>query len=282
MSHHALDVWPLELWLHVAECSPAAWFRLACSLSCVGRYSLRDEDVQTRAMTRFCNSKGFLPNGARHGMYVEVDCEDYKSEVWYRSGVKHRDDDRPAVLRYYSDGTLFYEAWYRSGVKHREDDGPAVKRYYSDGTLFSEAWYRSGVKHRDDDDMPAVKRYSLDGTAVKYEEWYCNGETHRDGDLPAVKYYHSDGALAYEAWYRSGVEYRDGDLPAWIGYREDGTHIIACRACRRDVDDDGRRLKYCGVMCSSCALEQKRKQNVPYVCIAMFVCACVCFFFFLL
>ena len=174
---NALDLLPVELWLHVAECSPEASFRLACAVSYVGRYLL-NEDVQTRAMTRFCNSKGFLPNGAKHGMHVEVDCEDYKSEVWYRNGVEHRDGDLPAVIHYRKDGiySYSYKAWYRNGVKHRDGDLPAVIHHYLRGNLSFEVWYRNGVTH-----------------SLWFEAWYRNGVKHRDGKLPAMIIHCADG-----------------------------------------------------------------------------------------
>ena len=189
MSHHALDVLPLELWLHVAECSPDAWFRLACSLSCVGRYSLH-EDVQTRAVTRFCNSDGFLPNRAKHGMHVEMYCLDYKAEVWYRNGQLHRDDgDLPAVIHYHEDGTLKLEEWYRNDEKRRDGDLPAVIRYHEDGTTVeNEEWHRNGNRHRAGD-LPAKTCYCRDGTTVAYHAWYRNGKWQRDGDLPALIMY---------------------------------------------------------------------------------------------
>ncbi len=230
MSHHALDLLPFELWLHVAECSADAWFRLACSLSCVGRYSSR-ANVQTRAMARFCSSAGILPNGVKHGMHVEVNCRDYKSHRWYRNGNLHRDGDLPAVKRYHEDGILCYEAWYRNGDQHRDDgDLPADKSYHDDGSLRGEAWYRNGVRHRDGD-LPAVQRHYSDGT-VDYEAWYRNGLKHRDGDLPAQKDYREDGTnVKYQAWYRKGVLHRD-DGHAAIWYHRDG----AIRCPDRSID----------------------------------------------
>ena len=237
-SHNALDVLPLEMWLHVAECSADAWFRLACSLSCVARYSLH-EDAQTRAMSRFCNSAGFLHNGAKHGMHVGGDDDDDETERWYRNGKLHRDGDLPAVIRYCRwNGTLAHEEWWCDGVKHR-DDGPAVRWYREDGTnVDHEQWYRNDVKHRDDDG-PAVIRYYSDGS-LEYEAWYRSGVKHRDGDLPAEKWYLENGTIYYEGWWRNDKMHRDGDLAAVIGYRWNGT--LTHEEWRRDGElhrDDG-------------------------------------------
>jgi len=80
------------------------------------------------------------------------------TQVWYKNGEYHRDNDLPAVI--YHDGR---KEWFKNGSRHRDNDLPAL--IHADG---SQKWYKNGLRHRDND-LPAV--IYLNGT--KY--WYKNG-----------------------------------------------------------------------------------------------------------
>ena len=110
----ALQVFPLELWIQIAEFgTPKVWMNLCCTVTLLGRYSL-DPRVQLKMMNKFASEKCYLPNGIKHS---------------YR--------DRP-VQEYGSDGTLRCEIWCKNGKRHRGGDQPAGKWYHKGGTLCDE------------------------------------------------------------------------------------------------------------------------------------------------
>ena len=53
------------------------------------------------------------------------------------TGQLHRENDQPAVIKYYENGEILTEEWYLNGRTHRENDQPAVIKYYENG----EIWY---------------------------------------------------------------------------------------------------------------------------------------------
>jgi hypothetical protein len=81
----------------------------------------------------------------------------YGSEIWYKDGVRHRDDDLPAIIQ--SNGT---KKWYKNGKQHRDNDLPAVIE--KNGT---KRWYKDGKQHRDNG--PAII------FAKGVEHWFKNG-----------------------------------------------------------------------------------------------------------
>jgi hypothetical protein len=80
-------------------------------------------------------------------------------EKWFKNGLKHRDNDLPAVI--WSDGT---QLWYKNGKRHRDNDLPAV--IDSDG---SQKWWKNGLRHRDHD-LPAI----IWSNGI--QEWYQHGK----------------------------------------------------------------------------------------------------------
>jgi len=59
----------------------------------------------------------------------------YGNQFWYKNGLKHRDNDLPAIIC--SNGT---QEWYKNGERHRDNDLPAVIR--ANGTQY---WYQNGI-----------------------------------------------------------------------------------------------------------------------------------------
>ncbi len=189
----ALQVLPLELWVHMAMSgTPGVWLNLCRAVAPLGSWSL-DPDVQLKMMDKFVresNGTYRLPNGALHSYH------DRPAEKWYWP------------LRIPPpDGTFSSEKWYQD-LKA----GPAEKGYWPDGILECEKWFQKGKLHRGDD-QPAGKEYYKDGP-LKFEAWYQHGKHHRDGDQPAEKKYYKDGTLESEFWYQHGKFHREGDQPA--------------------------------------------------------------------
>jgi len=59
----------------------------------------------------------------------------YIYEWWYKNGKKHRENDHPAKIYYYENGSKFYEYWYKNGRMQRENDQPASIEWYDDWSV---------------------------------------------------------------------------------------------------------------------------------------------------
>jgi len=116
---------------------------------------------------------------------LEICKLEYEDQHWYKNGLRHRDNDFPAVIQ--TDGTQY---WYKYGKQHRDNDLPAL--IYPSGTKL---WYKNGEYHRDND-LPAVIREN------GHQLWYKNNKLHRDNNLPAIIL--NNGI---QAWYQNGVRY---------------------------------------------------------------------------
>ena len=107
------------------------------------------------------------------------------TQCWYQNGLKHRDNDLPAIIR--ENGDQF---WYKNGLQHRDNDLPAI--IFPNGDQY---WFKNGERHRDND-LPSI--IYLDGDQF----WYKDGRQHRDNDLPAIIRENGD-----QSWYKNGVKY---------------------------------------------------------------------------
>lgn len=85
-------------------------------------------------------------------------------------GVPHNesDDTEPAVRL--ANGTQLY---YKHGRLHRDDDKPAIIRNLSTKKWSIKKWYRDGVLHRDGC-LPAF--IGATGKGVVMSKWYCHGK----------------------------------------------------------------------------------------------------------
>ena len=59
---------------------------------------------------------------------------EYGNQYWYQNGLRHRENDLPAIK--YNNGDQF---WYQNGLRHRDNDLPA--EIFSNGTNY---WYKNG------------------------------------------------------------------------------------------------------------------------------------------
>ena len=119
---------------------------------------------------------------------------------WYKDGVLHRGNDKPAVV--YPNGTDV--SYYVNGVLHRNFDKPAWCRQGR------RVWYSNGQRHRERD-LPAD--IARNGSMM----WYKHNLLHRDGDKPAVIYLDSKGESWLNVYYKYGQIHRDGHQPAEVG-----------------------------------------------------------------
>ena len=88
-------------------------------------------------------------------------------EEFYKSGQRHREGDRPAVVRYRADGSVEWEWFYKSGHHHRVGDRPARVWYRPDGSVEREDFWKEGEKYTPSKTKPCEgKTVEIDG--VKY------------------------------------------------------------------------------------------------------------------
>ena len=76
--------------------------------------------------------------------------KEYETYGKYRneedSLILHSHDDKPAFVKYYADGSVWYEEWYKEGKQHREGDKPAYIIYNRDGSITGQGWWKEGVE----------------------------------------------------------------------------------------------------------------------------------------
>jgi len=223
----ALDILPIEVWLHIAEQRPSSWFVLCRVVLLLGRYSL-DADVQRRLLIRWISSDGYLPNGMAHGKHgkptdyygFRLGFDEFVTTKWYHKGVLHQDDgdDLPAVEIRRENNILNYQEWRRNGKLYRVNPAlPAVISYRQDGETQRESWYQDGK-------LVAINDYRPNGMLHR-GQWYLDGVLHRDGNLPAEVEYRSNGNYNFKKWYRHGKLCRDGDQPAVQSYHLENGRI---------------------------------------------------------
>jgi hypothetical protein len=82
--------------------------------------------------------QGILHRGG-DGAAVESCCDAYVwRRIWMQDGLRHRDDDRPALVEYHYNGAVRAEHWYHRGRQERPCGGPlSVYRSY-DGSVVGE------------------------------------------------------------------------------------------------------------------------------------------------
>lgn len=139
----------------------------------------------------------------------------YCIKRWCINGKNHRDNDEPAVVKYWIDNMcIVCEEWWMDGVLSRRDDNPAIIKYSSvtSGKILEKEWWVDGEKHRENDN-PAVIMNS-EGNVV-HQEWWDRGQRHRDGN-PAVV----SSLCNVKKWYVRGKLHRTNG-PAVTNFNND-------------------------------------------------------------
>lgn len=101
--------------------------------------------------------------------------EDGRTQTWHTpTGAKHRDRDRPAVVRTDETGRIVLREWWNFGVRHRGGDEPAVIDE-TDGVM--REWWAHGTLHRAND-MPAIVKVDGADDTSGFCEWWVEGRRH--------------------------------------------------------------------------------------------------------
>ena len=140
--------------------------------------------------------------------------------IWYKEGVMHRDNDKPAeICLFKNESTIVM--WYKDGKLHRDNDKPANISYYSNRKPVGEAWFQNGKQHREGD-KPADIRYTINGM-ITTQTWYHYGNVHRAGDKPADMWYFNDTNKIHSlSWRKENKPFRTKGNPHYIEYNING------------------------------------------------------------
>lgn len=111
---------------------------------------------------------------------------------------------------YYNNNTINIISYYNDkGIIHREDK-PAMIKYYKDGTLEMVAYFENGMHHRLN--KPAQAYYFKNGQ-IKEINYYVNGNLHRENG-PAKITYNLSGQLTGKHYFINGKKIYNKDTIA--------------------------------------------------------------------
>ena len=97
----------------------------------------RDEDFYSQTKTTKNNGN----------IYEKVYWEEpgMSRKYYYKNNELHRDDDKPALIRYENNFSTVIREWYKEGLLHR-DHGPARMRDYEEECIYIRHYYKNGEK----------------------------------------------------------------------------------------------------------------------------------------
>lgn len=118
----------------------------------------------------------------------------------------HREDDLPAVTRYYKDGRKCEECWYNHNQLHRANNKPAKLTWYP--LTNNDAMYNESLR--------------VIGDGLEKEEYYIKGQLHSNSSTPSSIHYHPNGQKKKIEYLMNGQLHREGNKPALIEWNDKG------------------------------------------------------------
>ena len=76
-------------------------------------------------------------------VYWEEPC--VSNICYYKNNELHRDDDKPALVKYENNFSTVIREWYKEGLLHR-DHGPARMCDYEEECIYIRHYYKNGEK----------------------------------------------------------------------------------------------------------------------------------------
>ncbi len=130
----------------------------------------------------------------------------------------NRSEDKPSIIGYFSDGSLYYESYYKGGLLHRENKPATIE--YVNGMAQVEAYYINGKKGRLDSG-PIIITYFEDTGEISKEVYLLKDVYNEDVSMEI--FYRRDGSImAKNTRKNNKFDSMDGK-PSAVTYREDGT-----------------------------------------------------------
>jgi len=172
-----------------------------------------------RVIETYYDEQGNLHNDIGPSRISSCGCEE-----WYKHGIPHRDDDKPAYTTCSNHGGS--RKWFVDGEVHREN-GPAIiseidkkdKGIYH----YQEKWIRNGVEHRDSgpaciEIFKTSRKIDRKKTEVFKKEviWLKDGVIHREDGPAYISYL--NGLIEYEEYSLRGMLHNSVG-PAQIWYK---------------------------------------------------------------
>jgi len=133
------------------------------------------------------------------------------------NGVFHNDNG-PAWIQNYDDGTKKMIAFYKNGKLHSEQSDPSKQEFYSSGKLKLESYYENG-RNNDRFGIPSVSEFYESG-GLKGTNHYKDGKMHCDTG-PACILYYENGKIKRTEYSVDG-QYHNVHGPAIKDYDVNG------------------------------------------------------------
>ncbi len=236
---------PIELWDLIATFinKPKDWYNLTLSVPIYGLFTL-NKNIQSKfkkKFTRYWYNQNdpkihleydphdyisyTLPNGKLHNesrpamIVYDTMFKHFGQEEWYRDGIYHRDNDKPALYNWYFDSDKIRKGWWNRGQMHRDGDQPAWVHIRKNGKLRKKEWWKNNKKHREIG--PAIIEYHKNGN-IKRKEWWTNGKRHRSSDKAVVKLWYENGNKRREEQWCGGRLSSHMNTPAIISWWPNG------------------------------------------------------------
>jgi len=104
----------------------------------------------------------------------EPDEEYITSQYWYdTNGKLHRDDDLPAVIFWFFDGTHHpsHMQWYQHGILTRVDDKPTTIQNDRNGNISQQEWNEAGFQGKLHRETGPARIYANGEVEFWYDGW---------------------------------------------------------------------------------------------------------------
>ncbi|MGH1356536.1 MAG: hypothetical protein ACRBBS_15845 [Thalassovita sp.] len=95
-------------------------------------------------------------------------------KMWYRNSKGHRENQKPAVLRYDAKtGKELVRGYRTNGLPDREVNQPTAIYHTAEGKLLQRSFYVAGKKRRTDG--PALETFDEESGALERQEFWIEG-----------------------------------------------------------------------------------------------------------
>lgn len=134
----------------------------------------------------------------------------------FHSHVLHSINDEAALTYYNNNTSLMIEQQWRSyGNMHRDNDKPAYIKYDDDGNISIKIWHQHGMRYRKNNPAYIKIKTINDVSYVVLEEWYWNNKLHREDGPACIQWkVHNNVRHIHKCiWLLNDIQHRE-DGPA--------------------------------------------------------------------
>lgn len=127
-------------------------------------------------------SESFYKNGELYKMIHHS--RNLRTKYYYKNEKMHRDDDKPAIIKYYPNGKIEEEMYLKNDKFHRDNDKPARIKYYKNGYVRKEQYFIKGSNKRNDPTLPIKSEYlekDAKGQLYGNQQWVIDTVINAEG-----------------------------------------------------------------------------------------------------